>query len=439
MKMFLPWIVYSLIAGWMPLTAVAAETRKTEPAAQRGLVVSLAISRTHVDVTLASSAGKKVHATVTLFNRSKDARSVSFPYSAVPYLSSSAGLVVGTSSSSVASERFGFRLVDTAGREVWRSTASVPGQPTEGRNGLSQGYSLPGVTEALKAKGLWTATVALPVEVDGHLLYRDSYQVEAWLTGDPRIRASGVLEVTGGDWPPNPGQPVTGRVVRIDETNDAGQPAGGYVRLQPIEGTGTLAGASNAIWARSDGTFQFSLPPGRYRANPMDNPSGGTARDAFYHPPAVGPDVDFSVREGEAIELSFTIGHPPTPLGGTSGLRGIITASPLNPVSLFFSGNVSGGLVYLAQFYDVGVVPAQPVVVRRRTGTTEGEVVFDGLTDQLGRYQIPLAAGDYRVQLGHPSGSGIGNWFPWRFEDADVTIRANEILYRSTHFDTGIR
>ena len=322
MKMFLPWIACSLVAGWMPLTAFAGENRKTEPAAQRGLVVSLAISRTDVDVAQARSTGKKVHATITMFNRSNEARSVNFPYSAVQpqnVLNFNPGVPASSPGFPVASERFAFRLVDSLGREVWRSTASVPGQPAQGRIGQSLGWSLFGVTEALKAKGLWTATVSLPVEIDGHLLYRDSYEIEAWLTGDPRIRASGVLEVTGGDWPPIAGQNVTGNLLRIDDAGEAGQPTGGYVRLQQIEGTGTIAGFDNAIWARGDGTFQLSLPPGRYRANTVDGPTKNTVGDTFYHPPVFGPDVDFSVREGESIDLDFVVGHPPAPLGSPSG------------------------------------------------------------------------------------------------------------------------
>ena len=448
MKMFLPWIACSLIAGWTPFTAVADETRKTEPAAQRGLVVSLAISRTHVDVAQASSAGKKVHATVTLFNRSNEARPVSFPYSAVQppnRLSFNPGRPVTVSSLPVASERFAFRLVDSLGREVWRSTASVPGQPAQGRNGVSFGYSLFGVTEALRAKGLWTATVLLPVEIEGHLLYRDSYQVEAWLTGDPRIRASGVLEVTGGDWPPIPGQNVTGKLLRIDDAGDAGQPTGGYVRLQQIEGTGTLVGFDNAIWARGDGTFQLSLPPGRYRANTVDGPTKNTVGDTFYHPPVFGPDVDFSVRDGESIELDFVVGHPPTPLGSPSGVRGLVTASPIyGGPFITIIGATPGGLTQVPIFFGAGVVPELKVVVKRRNGATEGEVVYQGVTDSLGRYQVPLTGGDYRIELGEPAsptveGGFIVKTFGARFESADVTIHANEIPYRSTDFDTGIR
>ncbi len=444
MKMSLPWIVCSLIAGWMPSTVVADETRKTEPAAQRGLVVSLDISRTHVDVTQASSAGQKVHATITLFNRSKDARQVNFPHSAVQppnILSSDPGRPVSVSGLPVASERFAFRLVDSLGHEVWRSTASVPGQPAQGRNGVSLGYSLFGVTEALKGKGLWTATVSLPVEVDGHLLYRDSYQVEAWLTGDPRIRASGVLEVTGGAWPPIPGQNVTGNLLRIDETGDAGQPTGGYVRLQQLEGTGTFVGFDNAIWARGDGTFQLSLPPGRYRANPVDTPATDTAGDLFYHPPVFGPDVDFTVREGESVELDFVMGHPPAPLGSPSGIRGIVTASPIYPGPwTFILGATPGGLTQVPIFFGAGVVSGFKVLVKQRIGATEGEIVYQGITDALGRYQVPLSSGDYRVQLGEPPPiSGIYYVGGYWYETTDVTVSANDILYRHTDFDTGIQ
>ena len=297
--------------------------------------------------------------------------------------------------------RFVFRLQNAAGEIVWQSDPRVE----------TPASRLPYEVYVLQPRTTWQQVAVVPLVVDSAPLSPGRYRLSAYLPNNGDVSAQTLLEVV----PPAPAerqmQGVTGVVQRSRSSleRDPAHPdllRTSYV-VEPVAGIriearrGDMVSPTSFVAAVSDGNgaFALALEPGAWTLRLID-PTPVAASET---------PVTVTARQWTDKGIFWVVDDEvPTP-NGASGVSGLVTAGPIDPVSIIVIG--PNGAVIEAKDYvevpgwgfeDPRALVRSGVVKIRKGGTSEGTFpvyVWTGVTDEFGRFSAPLPPGEYLVDV----------------------------------------